>query len=166
MACNTTEDKLGLFGSAHTSSKGMIIYCNSTFEGGDGGFDSDECSDDGESRCVVCVLCVLCVCLCVCLCCVCMLCMCVVCVCCVCVCKCAHFRPDKRGGGGWSTLRGWNLTPSLCIKHIVTSVDNCMGEPNGRQLWSVNTAGSCQVDPTPGHVILVVIPCRSPEHLF
>ena len=54
-----------------------------------------------------------------------------------------------RGGGGIG----------LSCKHIATSTDNCMGEPNGRQLWSVNTAGSCQVDPSPGHVILVVIPC-------
>ena len=36
--------------SAHTSSKSTIVYCNCTFEGGDGGYDSDECSDDGESR--------------------------------------------------------------------------------------------------------------------
>ena len=48
--CNTTEDELGLVISAHTSSKGTIVYCNCTFEGGDGGYDSDECSDDGESR--------------------------------------------------------------------------------------------------------------------
>ena len=33
------------------SSKGTIVYCNCSFEGGDGGFDSNECSDDGgESR--------------------------------------------------------------------------------------------------------------------
>ena len=48
--CNTTEDELGLVGSAHMSSKGTIIYCNCSFEGGDDGYDSDDCSDDGESR--------------------------------------------------------------------------------------------------------------------
>ena len=51
VTCNTTENELGSFaiGSAHTSSKGTI---NWSFEGGDGGFvNSDERSDDGESRC-------------------------------------------------------------------------------------------------------------------
>ena len=32
------------------SSKGTIVYCNCSFEGSDGGYDSDECSDDSESR--------------------------------------------------------------------------------------------------------------------
>ena len=45
MMCNTTED-----GSAHTSLKGTIVNCNCSFEGGNGGYDSNECSDDGESR--------------------------------------------------------------------------------------------------------------------
>ena len=49
VTCDTTE-KLSLFGSAHTSSKGTIVYYNCSFEGGDGGYDSNECSDDGESR--------------------------------------------------------------------------------------------------------------------
>ena len=48
MTRNTTEDKLGLLGSAHTSSNGTIVIA---IVMNDCDFDSHECSDDGESRC-------------------------------------------------------------------------------------------------------------------
>ena len=49
MMCNTTEDKLGSFGPRIRVER-YDHNCNYSFDGEDGDFDSDECSDDGESR--------------------------------------------------------------------------------------------------------------------
>ena len=74
-----------------------------------------------------------------------------------------QIRKAFGGGGGGGALpsgrkKGRNL---ICKWGVATPPP-----PTPYIKLIYTTTGNCMVDPTPGHVILVVIPCRSPEYLF